>query len=407
MSAAFQHYLTYQHNVQRYFRDHSDKYQGVIIPLSISTTFPSGTYGFTRALLARTREKQYAIDPRTPLFQKNWDRGKHVRDPHRRVAEVFGEAFAGIALKRALKPRDFDGAISIEGIVKECLEYQRSFCSREEDVRKLRKYKKLLGLTEMDELGDPQFLIPPYFQFNRQDDAWYQIAFRCIQAASKFAGSIPVRPVIHFQNWSSIVDWKLILNKLTEQDIEGFWLYPNDYKERDANVDSLKAYRASVEAANSDGFKTYSLFGGYYAILMRYTGLCGFANGIGYGEWRDSGYHRGGSAQTRVYSLRLHRYIDAPALQNIIDKDREYFGNDTEIMSGCIESHRSVDELTNAECLDHFIECRKQELDFVETHTIAEAISELKETFRHLSSIGPLEEEKFGTNLQNWWEALS
>ena len=406
MSAAFQHYLTYQHNVQKYFRDHSDKYQGVIVPLSISTAFPSGTYGFTRALLAKRKDKQYAIDPRTPIFQKKWDRAKHVRDPHRRAAEVFGEAFAEIAIKRALEPKDFDGTISIEEIVKRCLEYQRSFCSREEDVRKLRKYKKLLGLTTMTELGNPQFLIPPYFQFNKQDDDWYQIAFRCLQAVSKSAESIPVRPVIHFQKWSSIVDWKPILDELTAHDITAFWVYPNDYKERDADVGSLKAYRAAVEVARSGGFKTYALFGGYYAILMQYAGLCGFANGIGYGEWRDSGYHRGGNALKRVYSLRLHRYLDAPALQNLIDGDREYFGNDTEIVSGCIESGRSVNDLENAECLDHFIECRKQELDFVETHTIAEAISELKETFGHLSSIGPLEEEKFGTNLQNWWKAL-
>ena len=48
MVAPFQHYLTYQHNVQSYFREHADKYEGVIVPLSIATAFPTGTYGFVR-----------------------------------------------------------------------------------------------------------------------------------------------------------------------------------------------------------------------------------------------------------------------------------------------------------------------------------------------------------------------
>ena len=62
-------YITYQHNVQRFFREHSEKYTGVIIPLSIATSFPTGTYGFVRALCSKHNLK-YAIDPRTPLFQR-------------------------------------------------------------------------------------------------------------------------------------------------------------------------------------------------------------------------------------------------------------------------------------------------------------------------------------------------
>jgi len=48
------------------------------------------------------------------------------------------------------------------------------------------------------------------------------------------------------------------------------------------------------------GIRSLSLFDGFFAVCLSTVGLAGFANGIGYGEWRDSAYHRGGSAESGV-----------------------------------------------------------------------------------------------------------
>ncbi len=405
MTSKLKQYLTYQHNVQRYFREHCDKYEGIIIPLSIATAFPSGTYGFIRALCAKDRGKEYAIDPRDALFQKEWDRS-NVREPHKKMASALGGPFASSGLSRALTSADFKHDAVVDSVVQCCLDFQLEFRMREEEERKLAKYKKLLGLTSLDNLREPQVLIPPYFQFERLNDPWYKVSERCIKASEKYKKNIPLRPVLHFTKWANVPKWDDCLNVLNQQKIKSFWFYPNNFKEHEATEADLKLYSAAVKAATGLKLEPFSLFGGYFAILLSYFGLSGFGNGIGYGEWRDSGYHRGGTAATRVYLLKLHRFLDAPAAQALIENDPEYFGGDTDILADCVASNRSLTDLSLDECLDHFMECRKLEMDFVSSQPVAVSIAELRETIDHLKPM-PLESEKYGTSLHHWIAALS
>lgn len=405
MAATFKQYLTYQHNVQKYFLDHRDKYSGIIIPLSIATAFPSGTYGFIRALCERDTTKQYAIDPRNALFQKQWNR-KNVRNPHRKMADVLGEPFYTVGLEKPVTAASFAEDSVVEAIVQKCLDFQRHFRLRSEDERKLEKYKNLLGLSSLSRLREPQFLIPPYFQFEQLDDPWYSVSKRCVLASPSRSHDIPIRPVLHFACWSGIPDWSNCYRWMWESKIKSFWFYPNNFKEHSADIKQLKIYRLAIESAISNELEPYILFGGYFGILMSYFGLAGFGNGIGYGEWRDSGYHKGGNATTRVYILKLHRFLDAPAAQALIDIDPDYFGNDTDILADCVASERSVEKLRLDECLDHFMECRKIEMDFVATKPLEEAMYELAETIKRLAS-KPQEREKYGISLENWLAAIS
>jgi len=400
------HYLTYQHNVQKYFREHSDKYDGVVIPLSIATAFPSGTYGFIRALCSRHADTQYAIDPRNALFQKQWDR-TNVRPPHEKMAGVLGEPYLSKGLSRPLDPGDFDDESVLQEHVRLCLEFQKQFRLRSDDERKLEKYKTLLGMKSLTSLKQPQFLIPPYYQFSAIGDPWYDVSIRSTDASLAYHDGIPVRPAIHFSRWEDIPDWSACLSALTRADIEEFWFYPNNFKEHDAMSEELTAYRKAVEDAASRGLRPFALFGGYFAALLSYAGLAGFGNGVGYGEWRDSGYHRGGTAATRIYLLKLHRYLDAPKAQDLIDRDPEYFGGDSEIVAGYVDSGDSVVDMSQAEALDHFMECRKQELDFVQSESLDAAMAELEETTSRLKEIGPQEAESFGKSLTNWREAMA
>lgn len=398
-------YLTYQHNVQRLFRDHVDKYDGVLIPLSIATSFPTGTYGFIRALCSAHSDKHYAIDPRNVLFQKSWNRD-NVRKPHEKMVNALGEPYISNALVRPLEPTDFADDGILEAHVRQCIRVQQDFGTRTEDARKLEKYKTLLGVADLGTLGVPQFLIPPYYQFQTTDDPWYEVSRRCIVAALKHHGRIPIWPVLHFQDWSG-VEWDVCYKWLADAGLHEMWLYPNFFKEHEASLDALKGYRSCVEDAAKHVLVPYSLFGGYYAVLMSYFGLGGVGNGIGYGEWRDSGYHRGGTAATRVYLLKLHRYVDAPAAQHLVDRDREYFGNDSEISAGYVEAGVSLAEMTLAESLDHFLECRRQELEFVAAQPLSSAAEELEQTQERLKAIGPLEYQEYGRSLERWQQALS
>lgn len=399
------HYLTYQHNVQQFFRRHADKYDGVIVPLSIATSFPSGTNGFIRALCTRHSDIQYAVDPRNAMFQKNWNRD-NVRDPHKKMAAVMGLPYVETAIQRPLVVDDFDYA-SISESVKRCIDFQKTFRTIEKTEKKLRKYKKLLELDQLDELKVPQHLIPPYFQFSEVGDRWFELSMKFVQEALRHREQIPIRPVFHFDKWPNVNSWDSCFDSLVSSGISELWFYPNYFQEHDADISQLKNYRQTVQKAVSKGCSPYSLFGGYWAILMSYDGLAGFANGVGYGEWRDSNYHRGGSAQTRVYILKLHRYVDSSAAQALIDKDPEYFGAGSTIMADYIDAERSVDDMSLAHALDHFLECRHAEIQFVTNNSSATAVAELEETVSRLKSIGPLESKKYGESLERWRKATS
>jgi hypothetical protein len=404
--ASLKHYLTYQHNVQRYFKEHRDKYDGVLIPFPIATAFPTGTYGFVRALCSLGKDKQYALDPRTPLFQKAWNRAK-VREPHKKMAQVLGPPITTKGLSGNLLPEDFANNSMIESVTKLCIDFQLGFRTREEDEKKLKKYMKLLGLTEMANLAPPQFLIPPYFQFNNQQDPWYSVSVRCLEAAKKYSQDVPIRPVMHFQTWSSVPDWVGFWSAFLSAGVRDVWVYPNNFKEHEASSEEVKAYREAVQSAVRCGISPFALFGGYLSVLLSYSGLKGFANGVGYGEWRDSGYHKGGTAENRIYVLKLHRYLDPPLAQALLDKDAEYFGGDTDLLSECVEAKRSLETLSQAECLDHFMECRRQEIDFVTSNPASAALAEIDETLKRLEAIGPLEKQRYGASLKKWRDTVA
>jgi hypothetical protein len=377
------------------------------VPVSILSAFPGGTYGFIRALCARDRAKEYAIDLRTPLFQKSWNRVANVRDAHRRVASILGEPFRSAGLQRALVVQDFPEAVR-QQCVKRCIEYQLEFRFYEEAERKLRKYQQLLGLDDesMIPLKKPQHLIPPYFQFESIEDDWFDVTVRCVHDSMAHRQGVPVRPVLHFDAWDSLGQFGGVAARLPDG-IESVWLYPNNFREHDASLESLQAMRGVIEDAAAHQVRPYTLHGGYLSVLMGEFGLAGFGNGVGYGEWRDSGYHRGGQAGIRVYALRLHRFLPPEQADSLLDLAPEYFGDDDLLFAKCLAEGRSLLDVSLEEALDHFMRCRQRELETVGVSGITAAVEELRATVEVLEAIGELERREYGDSLQRWIDVVS
>jgi hypothetical protein len=399
------HYLFYQHNVQKFFIRHIDKYDGILVPFSIAASFPSGTYGFLRALLAKDRTKHFALDPRSALFQHRWKRA-NVRDPHRKAAAIFGEPFTTRGLTTCLEAKDFDSAERIGAITEACISYQKGFRVLQEEKRKLDKYRKLLGIDTIPEIQNPQRYIPPYFQIEDENDPWMEISLACIEHSAKLIPAAELTPIFHFSEWSKFDAWETVAGRFKASDITSFFLYPNNFREHEAKQDDLKAYVHAVALATEQGLACLALHGGYFAIMLEKRGLAGFGNGVGYGEWRDSGYHRGGTAEVRIYIPKLHRFIDPPAAQSLLEKDPDYFSADSDLLAECVAANKPLTAILPAEALDHFMECRDQEIHFVRENSEAVIVAELRETVSRLQKIGQLEVEKFGASLARWADTL-
>jgi len=400
------HYLFYQHNVQQFFIRHIDKYDGILVPFSISASFPSGTYGFLRALLAKDPSKHFAMDPRSALFQHKWDR-KKVREPHKKAAAIFGAPFTTFGVERYLGLEDFSSVGIIERVTEACIRYQRQFRMLQEERRKLDKYQKLLSLGTLPEIENPQKYIPPYFQASDGNDPWLEKSLACIEYAAKLVAPEELCPVIHFTDWERFDAWDSVRARLGAAGVLSYFVYPNKFKEHEASATELGVYVSAVESAARASFRPLTLHGGYFAIALQKKGLDGFGNGVGYGEWRDSGYHRGGSAEVRGYIPKLHRFLHAAAAQSLIAADAAYFTADSDLLTEYSAANKPLTLVQPQEALDHFMESRYQEIGFVSNHSEAEISGELHETVQHLEMIGELESENYGKSLTRWADKIA
>ncbi len=399
--AALVHYLFYQHNVQKFFIRHIEKFDGIIVPFSIAVSFTSGTYGFLRALLAKDRTKCFALDPRSALFQHNWNR-LNVREPHRKAAAVLDGPFFSDGLSRPLTASDFSSTDTVKRVTEACIRFQMEFRVLQEEKRKLDKYRKLLGMETMPEIENPQKFIPPYFQFQDQNDPWFEVSMRCTEHAASIVSPQELTPIIHFSDWTKFDEWPQLTTALTTLGIGSVLLYPNEFKEHNADQTALVKYSEAVASLVTRRMLPQALHGGYFAVLLEKKGLFGFGNGVGYGEWRDSGYHRGGTAEVRIYIPKLHRFLDSAAAQNLVQKDREYFTADSDLLTEYALANKPLTEVQLQEALDHFMESRYQEIAFVRANTLDTVVAELNGTIEKLQNMGELEMENYGRSLQRW-----
>lgn len=396
-------YLFYQHNVQRFFLRHREKFSGVIAPLSIVATFPDGTQGFLRALFADDPQKEFIIDPRSPLFQKSWDR-TNIRPPHKRMAAVFGVPFTTKGLRSKVESTDFAGEI-LKTVTESCIEFQKQFPLRPQERKKVAKYARLLGVDTLPKIENPQLCVPPYFEFAQIGDPWHRASMDCIKYATTTVPLDRVRPVIHFSSIDAIAEWQTTISVLASSGVTSAFIYPNNFREHEVSKISLARLSKAISEFSQAGISPYALHGGYFSIALSKRGLDGFGNGVGYGEWRDSGYHRGGTAEKRIYIPKLHRFLDSARAQFLLDRNPEYFSSDADLLAECIDSHRPLETVSLEEALDHFLECRAYEMNFVSRFDPVAIKRELTETTELLGKLGVVE-QSYAESLIKWTDII-
>ena len=128
-------------------------------------------------------------------------------------------------------------------------------------------------------------------------------------------------PVLHITVDFPENEFRRMADDYADAGFDGLIVYVNDLQEYSAPSATLKKYANLVVLLQGLGKPLFGLFGGYFTLLLRKIGLGCFSNAVGYGEYRDSGYHQGGQAVRRYYIPKLHRYFtetDAETLLNIV-----------------------------------------------------------------------------------------
>lgn len=367
------HYLTYHHVTQNFFRRQRDKYDGLIVPLSVARVFKQGTGGFVLTL-----KKPYAIDPRTPIFQADFERNQ-IRPSHLEMAAVHGPNVQEVFASRPLQPTDITNS-SIKDLAKSVITFQKEFSAQ--SAEKVEKYAAILGeIVEKDYPG-PQFLLPPYFKSYSRNDPWYPISLSLARAAASEKEGYKLAAVIHLTAAFPESEFELLASDYAEDQFDGLIIFINDLREYFAPQSALAQYARLVKALGQTQKPLLGLFGGFFTLMLRKIGLGCFSNGVGYGEYRDSGYHAGGQAVRRYYVPKLHRYFTDIEAQSIVD-----IVNEPWILCACniCEGSRRITDLTSQELLDHFLNIRLNELEHSRESSLGNILDELDETVGMLS----------------------
>ncbi len=367
------HYLTYHHVTQNFFRRQRDKFDGLIAPLSVATVFRQGTGGFVLTL-----KKKYAIDPRTPIFQADFERHQ-IRPSHREMAAVHGSSVEGVFKDRPLQPTDLTVPI-ITDMAKSVVTFQKEFAAQ--SAEKAEKYAKLAGDEVEEHYAGPHFLIPPYFRSAQHSDPWYPISLSLARAAASEKEGYRLAAVIHLTSDFPESEFGLLASDYADDNFDGLIIFINDLREYSAHQSALTQYARLVEALRQTQKPLLGLFGGFFTLMLRKIGLDCFSNGVGYGEYRNSGYYAGGQAVRRYYVPKLHRYFTDIVAQSIVD-----LVNDPWILCDCTicRNRRRITDLTSQELLDHFLNIRFAELGHARDNDLTSILDELNETSARLS----------------------
>jgi hypothetical protein len=392
-STGLGHYLTYHHVSQNFFRTRQEKFDGLIIPLSVATVFRQGTGGFVLTL-----KKPYAIDPRTPLFQADFDRDS-IRQAHMEMADVHGRMVMDVFPERPLTPADFKNT-DIQEVAANVLQFQKQFA--ETSNHKVEKYAKLLGEKVGKTYEPPEFLIPPYFRARSYKDPWYSVSLRLARAAAEQKENNLLAPVIHVTKDFPEADLDIAAEDYLTDAFDGLIIFINNLREYEAPTEELKKYIRLVQVLHVGDKPLMGLFGGYFTLLLRKIGLGCFSNAVGYGEYRDSGYHEGGQAIRRYYVPRLHRYFTDIEAQSLVD-----IVNERSFKCNCPICSRkgSITEFTSQELLDHFLNARYAELEDAQRHSLADLLGQLDETAARLSKYRGILPDRYN-HLSRWTQAL-
>ncbi len=385
------HYLTYHHVSQDFFRRHRDKYDGLIIPLSIACVFRQGTGGFVLTL-----KTQYALDPRTPILQADFDR-LSIRRAHLEIADVHGPTVSQIFVARPLQPADVNPLAG--DIAARVVSFQKQFA--QQSAEKVDKYAALLGEAVQAGYEGPHFLIPPYFRSTARNDPWYPVSLSLARAAIGKKENYRLAPVLHITPGFPENEFRQMANDYNDRGFDGLIIFLNDLQEYFAPSTALAKYARLVTLLQDNGKPLFGLFGGYFTLLLRKIGLGCFSNAVGYGEYRDSGYHEGGQAVRRYYIPKLHRYFtdtDAETLVNIVRGGL--------LRCACVvcRRRRPLTDFTSQELLDHFLNVRLTEIQQAEVTDLSNLLDELDQTRVTLEDY-PIPFDRY-SHMREWVEAL-
>jgi hypothetical protein len=164
--------------------------------------------------------------------------------------------------------------------------------------------------------------------------------------------------------------------------------------ERFASIEVLQGYVDLIKGLSEGGKEVYSLYGGYFSGLSSKFGLSAFGNGVCYGESKNVDAEAGGAPPVRFYVPEIkNKAMEVDSRDFYTEHEDEDLLCDcnvcTNIKSGSGDNVQDFFDTIKEKprlAKEHFMECRKDEIDKIEKLDKEDLIEELEENYEYFNN---------------------
>jgi len=393
----YAHYLIYGSTDQETVRSLRTSIGGLLVPGTIAAFQRAGTGGFVSSFSASQSTPPYSIDPRFPLFQQPLPQPKRS---HFALAELLGDREL-VSVLETPEPQAFPPD-RIEALAAAWVRFNRGY--PREGVKSFDKYAKRLGEAILPaSAADPDPILSLYFVARGKEDAWWNISKQLYSAIKEHEPNA-VRVV-------AVEDSHQLGPLLSDIDDERIAIWVSGMDELNRESTELTQYGATVQAASRRGQRLFSLYGGFFHVLLGGVGLAGAAHGIGFSEsrqWRE--LPKSGPPPARYYYERIHRYVSQELMHRIYLEDPDLVKCDCAACRG-----RPPMALGYHELMRHSVYARNNEINCWAHLPPSEAAPVLTTNFQEMAErlnslkLGPLASQAMKSleHLPRWIETLT
>lgn len=117
-------------------------------------------------------------------------------------------------------------------------------------------------------------------------------------------------------------------------------------------------------------------------------------------------FRQHGTAEKRIYVPRLHRFLEPTEAQTLVTQNAAFFTEGSTLLMHLVANNIGFDNITTEQALNHFMECRRNEMDFVTKSTVAQIRAELDATVAIIDGLG-LIEQGYQKSLGLWSKSMA
>lgn len=294
----------------------------------------------------------------------------------------------------------FDDPDNVEKFVRNNIAYQKNLLTNSLD--KISRYEAMAGEEIPDQSNlKPEFLTAPYFYFRNSSDPWYKVNINLSQLTKEFCPNDNVYSVIctDKQSLSSTLADEIVSDF---DEVDGYLLFASNFEEYVEPIRSLRRLKSFVTRLYEESSKPIvNLYGNFFSVFLNYYGMKGVSSGLCVLDHKDV------SAEVTMAIARIKFYL--PSIRGfLVESDyRTYLERfnpsdecDCNLCRALANKKTSlstrsyvsgIDNLFSigrgelmTSAMDHFLHCRLNESELVNTKSLSE-IRAILETNRRTS----------------------